>query len=389
MIWVLGWMRMTTVFERAKSVMKSESSNTTIISSMLYVFSGLYGVGVSFRNKLYDNKLKTVQSLPCPVISIGNIAVGGTGKTPMTLFLSRYLLKKGLKPVILSRGYGGSASEHGGMVSDGDKIFMEPHESGDEPYLMATLLKNGKGVPVFVGKDRYAAGMEAFRIFSPDLFLLDDGYQHRTLHRDLDIVLLDSEKPFGNGHLLPRGILREPVSALERGDAFVLTRADISNKNSKISEFWRFLKLKEQCHKIQEKPVFLCNHKSVIRGIVKKGSRKLSDISLPGDSFHEITAFSGIANNDDFYKSLIELGFNVKLFFNFKDHYPYHSDDLEFISTKSLTMGIDTIATTEKDYVRFHNSMTLPVDLIVLGADLEWGDGIDKLTDMVCKLTSK
>ena len=140
----------------------------------------------------------------------------------MTIHLAGLLKDSGLRPVIISRGYRGKGDPAGGVVSDGRSIYMDAQTGGDEPYLMASLLDN---VPVVIGKDRFAAGWEAIRKFRPDVILLDDAFQHMRLQRDLNILLLDSGKPLGNGHLLPRGSLREPLRAAVRSDAIVLTRS--------------------------------------------------------------------------------------------------------------------------------------------------------------------
>ena len=230
----------------------------------------LYGGVVDLRSRLYDRGALKTSTLPCKVVSIGNITVGGTGKTPMTIFLADRLKRKHINPVILSRGYGGSATDSGGMVTDGQTLAMDSVCSGDEPFLMASLLE---GVPVFVGKRRMESAMEACLRFHPDVFILDDGFQHRALHRDVDILLFDAEHPLGNGFLLPRGELREPVSNLERGDLFVLTRAE--RRDIALKHFRECLERFKVSEKVRKTPVFTCRHKPAIRGVVKAGSSVL------------------------------------------------------------------------------------------------------------------
>lgn len=369
-------------------IMNSDDAESLFVSSLLSGTSELYGAGVSFRNSLYDKGIKSVRSLPCPVVSIGNIAVGGTGKTPMTLFLSRGLRRKGLKPVILSRGYGGRDSDKGGMVSDGHTVFMEPRQSGDEPFLMASLLKS-EGVPVFIGRDRYTVGMEAFQRFNPDIFILDDGFQHRNLNRNSDIVLLDSEKPFGNGHLLPRGILREPISSLERGDVFILTRSSLVNKALDVKRFTKRLIACNANRDILKKPVFVCSHKPVIRGIVKKNTSEITTKMSSDCMKKDIVVFSGIAKNDDFRRGLIECGFDIKFYFEYDDHHPYSRTDIHAVVSKASEMGVCMMATTEKDYVRFHKDLRLPMDLIVMGVELDFGPDESNFISTVCNLLYK
>ena len=155
------------------------------------------------------------------MISVGNITVGGTGKTPATAFIARLLIGRGLKVAVLSRGYGGSMEGETAIVADGRTILLDAGQCGDEPYLLAATVP---GLMVVMGADRYSAGMLAMERLSPDIFLLDDGFQHLRLRRDLDILLVDWARPFGNGRTLPAGLLREPLSAVQRADLVVYTR---------------------------------------------------------------------------------------------------------------------------------------------------------------------
>ena len=175
------------------------------------------------RARLYEKGVLPSKTLPCRVVSIGNLISGGTGKTPMTILVARMIRDMGYRVVVLSRGYRGRMEKTGGVVSDGRTIFKGPDDAGDEPYLMARILT---GIPVVVGQRRYEAGMMAVKRFKPDVIVLDDAFQHLRLKRDLNLVLLDSRSPFGNGHMLPRGLLREPLSALRRAHAVVYTRSE-------------------------------------------------------------------------------------------------------------------------------------------------------------------
>ena len=194
------------------------------LTLFLFAISVGYGGIVRLRETLYKKGLLQSKRLPCPVISIGNITVGGSGKTPMTIYVAELIKHLGYGVAIISRGYKGQAEKIGGVVCDGRRICMGPDTAGDEPFMVAQRLKT---VPVIVGQNRFKAGRLAIREFKPDVLLLDDAFQHLKLHRDLDIVLLDSKAPLGNTYLFPRGTLRESASALSRGDAVVLTRSDI------------------------------------------------------------------------------------------------------------------------------------------------------------------
>ena len=210
---------------------KEKSLGTKILLLPLYLLSVPYQWAVRTRILFYNIGLLKTKRLPCPVISVGNITVGGTGKTPLVMLLARGLKERGIKIAILSRGYKRKKNSDS-LVSDGQNLFLSPEAAGDEPYLMANALK---GVPILVGKDRFMTGQMALERFGVRGLLLDDGYQHLHLHRDLNILLIDSNVGFGDGHLLPRGILREPLSHLQRADLFVLTKVE----DIKACQPWR------------------------------------------------------------------------------------------------------------------------------------------------------
>ena len=255
---------------------------TPSLEGCLYLFSRLYGAGVSLRHRLYGAGFLKAGSLPCRVISVGNLAVGGTGKTPMTIYVAGLLKGLGYRVVVISRGYQGRKEKSGGIVSDGQTIQMGPQDAGDEPYLMALKLE---GVPVLVGKDRFRIGMMAVREFVPDVLVLDDGFQHLKVHRDLDLLLLDASRPFGNGHLLPRGVLREPIDRLNRGDAIVLTRSDGDFMPDEDGQIIR--------EHFKGKPVFRSKH--VPDGLVCAEKLPLSDAlkALPTEKAWQLALSSG------------------------------------------------------------------------------------------------
>jgi tetraacyldisaccharide 4'-kinase len=330
----------------------------------------------ALKNRLYDQGALTIRRLPCPVISIGNITVGGTGKTPMTVFLARRLKDRGLLPLILSRGYGGQASEKGGVVSDGRTVLMDAAWAGDEPFMMAEALGD---VPVVVGKDRGRMGRKALARFSPDVILLDDGFQHRKLHRDLDILLFDATRPFGNGFLLPRGPLREPVTALARAHLFVLTRSGHPAAN--IRDFHSRLVALGLPSSVLRTPVITCDHRPVVRGIVQAGQTRMDlATSAPTEA---VFAFSGIANNDDVRRSLDALGFNVAGFMAFPDHHPYSRDDLSEISRRASAFGAKALVTTDKDAARLGVDTALKLSLYVAGIDLDFTGNDERLISTI------
>lgn len=203
-----------------------------LVLSLLRVLSVLYEVGVRLKLSCYNHHLLPTTKLDCCVISIGNITVGGTGKTPTAQKVALMIRDMGYRVVILNRGYRSHWQEKIGVVSDGKKIYMTAYEAGDEAFLMAKQLP---GIPVVIGKERAITGQYAVDKFKAEVIILDDGYQHWQLHRDLDVVLVDTLNMFGNGSILPRGTLREPLKNLSRADLFLLTKCDQSSPISRAT----------------------------------------------------------------------------------------------------------------------------------------------------------
>lgn len=304
--------------------------------AILYLFSLLYRLIVHLRNRLYDRQILKTVKLPCPVISIGNITVGGTGKTPCVIALTRMLQEQGYEPAVLSRGYGGKRPKPVNVVSDGKNILLDVQSAGDEPLLIARSLP---GVPVLTGAKRRRTGQAAIDQFGARVLICDDAYQHRQIFRDIDIVLLDAEKPLGNGQLLPRGPLREPVVNLSRAHCIILTRADnapiLHQDVARIASASRI-------------PVFRAAHR--FREMIRPGE----DLHVqPGDLYGKrICAFCGIARPDSFKKLLENAGVKLLSFIPFPDHYAYTRHDLEALKNQFLPQSADYWVTTEKDAMR-------------------------------------
>jgi len=343
--------------------------------SFLSMASKVYGGAVKLRRIFYENGIFSSKRLPCPVISIGNIIVGGTGKTPMTIYVARVVKQLGYKVAIISRGYKGSAEKIGGIVNDGKVLLMTPENAGDEPYMMASTLKT---VPVVVGKNRYKAGMLALRKFDPDVLVLDDAFQHLKIWRDIDLVLIDSRRPMGNGHLLPRGVLREPVSALLRADAIMLTRSDAPSDPQTIPYY---LKLKRYLY---GKQTFKAYHIPYIHKVIR-GEKSIlggnSETSLTFDSDfikgRNAFVFSGLANNQDFHRILKGLKCIVINSLEFSDHHFYSGEDIKNITESAKRSGADCLITTEKDFVRIADINRWSVDLVVVGIEISLGPDAD------------
>ncbi|MEE4358303.1 MAG: tetraacyldisaccharide 4'-kinase [Desulfococcaceae bacterium] len=337
-----------------------QDKDSGFAGAILCIFSLIYKSAVSFRAFLYEKNILRSRSLPCFVISVGNITAGGTGKTPMTLYLARLLQKSGYSVCILSRGYGGTSSKKGGIVSDGKVLCMTVGEVGDEPFMMARQLKN---IPVVIGRNRYAAGMSAIEKFRPDIILLDDAYQHLKIRRNLNLLLSDCKKPFGNGHVLPRGPLREALSALKRADAFIVTRCGENPLPPDLK------------HMAGNRPVFRCSHQPRLHCMEKAGRKEKGDISELKDC--RVFLFSGIARNEDFHHTAQALGCIIAGTGEFPDHHPYSDSDIAQIRESAQKSAVQWIVTTEKDYMRMPDFPASPVfkdiPLAVIGIEIDFG----------------
>jgi tetraacyldisaccharide 4'-kinase len=299
----------------------------------LYLLSVPYRWAVQARVLFYDVGLLRTKRLPCPVISVGNVTVGGTGKTPLVMALARGLMDRGIPVAILSRGYKGKKTS-GPLVSDGQIVFLSPEESGDEPFLMAKSLK---GIPVLVGKDRFVTGRMALQRFGIRGLLLDDGYQHLQLYRDLNILLIDSHIGFGDHHLLPRGILREPLSHLRRVHLFLLT---------KVEDLEACQPLEAKLHQIHpSSPVFHSHYEPL--GLIGPEEEWEELHSLKGK---KALVLSGIANPNYFSSLLKKCGMEIVKEAIFPDHHLYTAKDLAFLEKQGK--GADWFVTTEKDMVK-------------------------------------
>jgi len=321
-----------------------------------------YGLCVWFRLWLYKKKILKQKILPCFVISIGNIVVGGAGKTPMAIYVAGLLKKMGKRPVVVSRGYRGKYKDHSVIVSNGDQIFLKAEESGDEPYMMAKR----RAFPVVVGKDRFTAGIKAIDAFKPDVIVLDDGFQHLKLKRDLDFLLLDYSNPLGNKRFLPAGRLREtPQASAQRADALIFTRSPDKDENTE--------RLEEVLLHYPDCPWFKTFHRPFVFKQINAGSKE-SMVDVSGLKGKKAVLFSGIANNRSFYFSMKELGVNVLEHLEFKDHYRYKESDIVLINNAVQKVCADVILTTEKDWAKLDRNIKWVLDLIVIGIQIEFED---------------
>ena len=356
------------VKRKIQAIMTDEEENRSLfLKPLLFSVSIGYGGLVKLRETLYKKGFLQSKRLPCRVFSIGNITVGGSGKTPMTIYVAELIKHLGYGVAIISRGYKGQAEKVGGVVCDGRKICMGPDEAGDEPFMIAERLKT---VPVIVGKNRFKAGILAIKEFRPDVLLLDDAFQHLKLHRDLDLVLLDSNKPLGNTYLFPRGTLRETAFALSRGDAVILTRSDIGKAPS----------LDQIKKHVPRTPIFHSAHIPYIYKIVTGNSAQSED-SLTSSSEYDfgafknkrVFAFSGIASNDDFRRTIESFQCKLENFSEFPDHHQYSERELDEILKSATDLSVEFIFTTEKDYVRMAHKIKWPIALVIIGIEISFG----------------
>lgn len=334
---------------------------------LLTLLSYIYWMIWNIRKILYNTGILKTRRLPYPVICIGNITTGGTGKTPAVIALAKLLQKGGFDRIaILTRGYKRRSRDPIIAVSDGNKILSTPQDAGDEPYLLASALKD---VPVIVGKDRYRSGQYAMERFGADLFILDDGYQHIRLYRDLNILLIDATNPFGNEFLLPKGILREPLSAIARADCIIISRAD-----------------KGETETIENRIRTYNRNASIFHSLFRTVSITDSEGNAVGLDYVEgkkLFLFCGIGNPASFKKSVVDRGGNIVGERIYPDHYWYSAEDLEEIFSEAPRMAADAIMTTEKDAVRLIDRDLLPemhgkIKILILQVEMEIEKGFEE-----------
>jgi tetraacyldisaccharide 4'-kinase len=350
---------------------RREGGRANALKFVLGGFARLYERAVQTRLGLYRRRLLRAQELGCPVVSIGNLTVGGTGKTPVAEMLARELQLRGRRVAILSRGYKSVPRPFmqrlrsrlsknldlfpPRIVSDGDQVLLDSRRAGDEPHMLA---KNLPGVCVLVDKDRVKSGLHALRHFDSDLLLLDDGLQYQRLRHRLDIVLIDRQSPFGNEHLLPRGTLREPPGNLRRASYIIVTRCGAEPDDKLLARLRRLNRTAA---------VIECNHAPRHWEDIRTGAKFPLD-HLRG---RHVGAMSGIARPESFEEGVRELGAIVEITKAFADHHRFTKKEilrfLEWCDRRSL----DALVTTEKDAVRFPEIDNPPVPMLFLRVEIE------------------
>ncbi len=321
----------------------------------------LYYIGYILKKR---RSFRFQRSLPYAVISIGNITVGGTGKTPATIAVAQESIKRGYSPVVLTRGYRGRVK--GPCVVSPDNLLAGSFkgnplavvhtvkDAGDEPVLMAERLK---GVPVIKSASRYEGGIFALQSFlfnpaEPFIFILDDGFQHWKLHRDINVVLVDGLNPFGNRKMLPLGILREPLEELKRVDIFVITRRRDERLADELRDAW------------PGRPVYFSEYR-----VVRARNRAAAELPLEALRNKRAFAFCGIAHPESFRQTLASLSLLPAGFKAYRDHYFYTPADMLILERQSRELQCDVLLTTEKDMIKLKE---LKIPDTVFSLEMEW-----------------
>ena len=357
---------------------RRHGARAVLLRGLLYLLSLVYARLVQLRLFLYRKRIFRERALGCLVISIGNLTVGGTGKTPIVEKFARALQAGGRRVAILSRGYKsvakpskrswlerlrGAAPDPPRVVSDGQSLLLDSLTAGDEPYMLANNLKD---VIVLVDKDRVKSGLHAIREMKADTLLLDDGLQYLHLKQRLDIVLIDRQAPFANEFLLPRATLREPPPSLRRASYIFITKSTGQPNDDLIARIRRYNRTAE---------IIECAHQPLYLQDVYTGEQ------LPLDrlSGTYIGSFCGIAAPESFEDGLRKLGAKIELAKRFTDHHRYTENELQSFINRCLRRDVDMIVTTEKDAVRFPR-LTKPevpiyflrVEILILSGHETW-----------------
>ena len=354
----------------------------------LFVASRFYRMAIQFRNWMYDKRIIRHRALGCLIVSIGNVSCGGTGKTPVVEVFARTLSSMGRNVAILSRGYrskklsfkerlrlrlsGRKIDLPPKVVSDGKNLLLDSEFAGDEPYMLASNLRD---VAVVVDKDRVKSGIYAIKNFQTDVIILDDGFQYLMLKPHINIVLVDSTDPFGNGHVLPRGTLREPIKNIRRADYIFLTKSDGTHKIHHLKRFIR------RCTRRAE--IIECCHKP--KFIIAMADGKQHELDFI--SGKKVAAISAIAKPASFENFLEQLGAKLVCRDHYADHHRYTKQEiLDFIS-QAKESGAEMIVTTEKDAVRIPKieNPDIPLYYLRIQIDIISGqESFDKCISRIC-----
>ena len=378
------------VFLRLIKSKNHNAAEKTVLGA-LFIASRFYRAAVQSRLWLYTNRVIRNRSIGCLVVSIGNLSCGGTGKTPVVEVFARSISSQGRKVAILSRGYRSKKRSFAEkmahrftnkkielpprIVSDGNDLLLNSREAGDEPYMLASNLKN---VSVIVDKDRVKSGLYAIENFATDVLILDDGFQYLMLKPHINIALVDSTDPFSNGHVLPRGLLREPVKNISRADYIFLTKSDGSHKLKHLRAFIRRYNKRAEIIECCHKPQYL-------EEVFHRGS-KLELSALKGTAVASISAIACPASFEGF---LEDQGANIVARKHYADHHAYSEQEIIDFINEAKKAGAKYILTTEKDAVRIPkiDRTDIPVLFLRIQIDILSGqESFDQCIRRICFL---
>ncbi len=368
---------------------KKEGKLVPVVRFFLIGLSNVFSLLVQFRLYLYRSHLLRTKSLGCMIVSIGNITVGGTGKTPAVEIFARALQKEGRKVAVISRGYRASSrfrlkrfmkkiflftgrNKQVKVVSDGTKIYLNSSLAGDEPYMLA---KNLPGVVVAVDKDRVLAGEYVIQKYGIDTIILDDGFQYLPLNPRFDVLLVDTTNPFGNKKLLPAGILREPIENLRRANLIMLTKSQPGKDLTDLKSLIRQYNYNADFIECQHVPIEFVN-------LIDETPRELQFIKGK-----KIAMVSGIADPEGFEKTLQELGANIVLSERFQDHHRFSVREIRNILKEGTRKNVTALITTQKDAVRFPAlSSTRGIPIYYLKVNMNIINGMQDFQNCISQL---
>lgn len=359
------------------------------LRSLSWLFRGI----VKSRAFLYRKRLMHSHHLGCLVIVVGNLTVGGTGKTPVVERIARTLHQGGRKVAILSRGYKSKKEPllkkslrlllhreeaPPRIVSDGQSVLLDSGVAGDEPYMLA---RNLPGVVVLTDKDRVKAGRYAIQRFGCDTLILDDGYQYFKLKDHLQLLLIDKSDPFGNGCVLPRGILREPISHLKRASYIFLTKSD-GQPDAELEGLIRRYRPDIDLIECRHRP----RHLAPVQAPATPQPEPQKPLPLETLEGKRVAALSAIATPETFEAFLSELGAEVVQSHRFLDHHRYDVAELQRIFAAAAAAGLDALVTTEKDAVRIPAEPVAPVPFLYLRVDIQILSGARDFAEAVLRM---
>lgn len=328
------------------------------MSALLRPLSAAFGWGVAVRHAAYRHGWFKTHRLARPVVSVGNLTVGGTGKTPLVEYIAKLLVRHGRKPAILTRGYGRGSKDAMILLPPGADRRPDARELGDEPALLARAIPE---VPLVICADRVRGGRAAENHFQVDAHILDDGFQHLALARDLDVLVLDATQPLSDRNLLPAGRQREPLSAIQRAQIVALTRTESADP-APLEELLRQVHPAARAYRSQMKLLGWAN--------------ALNGENVPMESLHgrKVAAFCALGNPQAFFTGLRRWGFELAAQDAFPDHHVYTEEEIERLAANARAQGAVALLTTRKDAIKFSPHWTVQPPILACAIEIHFPD---------------